>query len=132
MAKSGADIADSRLLNMKSDILQSEILVGADYYWTVTCPNKPPTRLLGNYLLNTNFGQSLIGKISGSTRLADSKTVSQLSIVNIATLHNGKISNNKTLDICNWRDDIPPKLSSSDMGLYNNKSYITAIHDRDP
>ena len=32
LAKRGADIVDSRLLNMKSDILQSEILVGADYY----------------------------------------------------------------------------------------------------
>ena len=55
-----------------------------------------------------------------------------LSIVNVAILCNGKISNNKTLDICNRRDNIPLKLSSSDMGLYNNKSNITAINDRDP
>ena len=118
LAKRGVDIADTRLLNMKSDILQSGILVGADYYMTIICPNKPPTRLLGNYLLNTIFGQCLIGKISGSTRLTDSKTVSQLSIVNVATIHNDEFSNNKTLDICSRRTASPLKLSSSDMGLF--------------
>ena len=127
LARRGADIADSRLLNMKSDILQSEILIGADYFMSLTYPNKPPTRLLGFYLLNTIFGQSLIGKISGSTRLTDSKAVSQLSIVNIATVHNEEISNNKVLDICSKRDDIPLKLSS-DMELYFNESNSTAIN----
>ena len=110
LAKKGADIADTRLLNMKSDILQSEILIGADYLMTITCPNKPPTRLLGNYLLNTIFGQALIGKISGSTRLTDSKAVSQLGIVNIATVNNEDISDNKNLNICSGNDTIPKNL----------------------
>ena len=52
---------------------------------TINCTNKPPTRILGSYLLNTIFGQSIIGKISGSTRLTDSKAVTQLSIVHVAT-----------------------------------------------
>ena len=117
---------------MKSDILQSGILVGADYYMTILCPNKPPTRLLGNYLLNTIFGQCLIGKISGSTRLTDSKTVSQLSIVNIATIHNDEISNNKLSDIFSRRDDIPLKLSISDMELCINESKSTAINVKVP
>ena len=107
LAKRGADIADTRLLNMKSDILQSGILVGADYYMNIICPNKPPTRLLGNYLLNTIFGQCLIGKISGSTRLTDAKTVSQLSIVNIATINNDEFSDNRIQDIYSGNDSIP-------------------------
>ena len=107
LAKRGADIADSRLLDMKSDILQSEVLVGADYYMSFVCTNKPPTRLLGNYLLNTIFGQALIGKISGSTRLTDSKTVSQLSIVNIATINNEEFSDNSIQDIYSGNDSIP-------------------------
>ena len=99
---------------------------------TILCPNKPPTRLLGNYLVNTIFGQCLIGKISGSTRLTDSKTVSQLSIVNIATIHNDEISNNKTLDICSRRAASPLKLSSTDMGLFQNEYKSTAINVRSP
>ena len=36
-------------------------------------------------MLNTIFGQCIIGKIAGSTKLMDSTAVSQLSIVHIAT-----------------------------------------------
>ena len=85
LAKNGADIGNKRLLNQKQDIIKSDILVGADYFMSISCHQKPPTRLLGNYLLNTIFGQCIIGKISGSTRLTDYKSVTPLSIVHIAT-----------------------------------------------
>ena len=49
-----------------------------------TCPI-PTTRVLGTYLINTIFGQCIMGKISGSTRLMDSKSVSSLSISHVAT-----------------------------------------------
>ena len=110
LAKKGADIADRRLLDQKRDILISDILVGADYFMTVNCINKPPVRILGSYLLNTIFGQSIIGKISGSTSLTDSKAVTQLSIVHVATdfnderneLHNpGLLSCDKSLNSFN-------------------------------
>ena len=85
LAKKGADIGDARLLNQKVDVLYSDILLGADYYMSVYCAQKPPVKLLGHYLLNTIFGQCIIGKIAGSTKLVDSTAVSQLSIVHVAT-----------------------------------------------
>ena len=85
LAKKGADIGDVRLLNQKVDVLYSDILLGADYYMSVYCAQKPPVKLLGHYLLNTIFGQCIIGKIAGSTKLVESTAVSQLSIVHVAT-----------------------------------------------
>ena len=126
LAKKGADIADRRLLDQKRDILISDILVGADYFMTVNCINKPPVRILGSYLLNTIFGQSIIGKISGSTRLTDSKAVTQLSIVHVATnfnderneLHNpGLLSCDESLDSFNGNEIISEFSSFSDIGI---------------
>ena len=85
LAKRGADIGDLRLLNQKQDNLTSDILLGADYFMSVLSVQKPITRLMGNTLLNSIFGQCVIGKIAGSTKLADPTAVSQLSIVHVAT-----------------------------------------------
>ena len=52
---------------------------------SVLSVQKPITRLMGNNLLNSIFGQCVIGKIAGSTKLADPTAVSQLSIVHVAT-----------------------------------------------
>ena len=83
--KKGADIADARLLNQKRDVLTADILIGADYFMSVVCSNVPPTRLVGNYLLNTGFGQCIIGKIPGSTKLVDPTAINQLTVNHVAT-----------------------------------------------
>ena len=92
----------------------------------ITCPNKPPTRILGSYLLNTVFGQAIMGKIAGSTKLDDSKTVSHLSIVHVATdfndgrndLHNpGLLSSDECLDSVNGNEIISEFSSFSDIGI---------------
>ena len=70
--------------------------------------------------------------MSGLTRLTDSKTESQLCIVNVATVHNDEFSNNKSLDICSSRADSPLILSSSDIGLFQNEFNSTALNVRSP
>ena len=77
LQRKGADVADSRLLNHKPDILSCDILVGADYWMSVVSSKAPPTHLVGNYLLNIVFGQEIISKIPGSTKLADPKAVNK-------------------------------------------------------
>ena len=125
LAKKGADIGDSRLLNQKQDVLTSDILIGADYFMTISCPQKPPTRLMGNYLLHTIFGQCLIGKISGSTRFTDDKSVSQLSIVHVATQNGmidnshlpGLLSTDENLETFNGNEIVTEFSSFSDIGI---------------
>merc|ERR1711875_205306 len=95
LQRKGADIADSRMLNQKRDIFTNDILLGSDYYMSVSRVNMPPTRLLGTFLLNTIYGQAIIGKIAGSTRLVDAKAVNQLSIINVT-----KMDGNMTLQDC--------------------------------
>ena len=53
LQKLGVILADSRLLNQKTDVLSSDILVGMDYYWS--CVNKSvlPDQKLGMYLLQS-------------------------------------------------------------------------------
>ena len=124
LKKKGVDIGDIRLLNQKQDILISDILVGADYFMSFTCPqkNNPPTQILGTWLMNTIFGQCIVGKISGSTRLADSKTVTQLSIVHVATErdelhHPGLLSTDEDLDSFNANEIVSEFSSFSDIGI---------------
>ena len=82
-----------------------------------TCP-LPTTRVLGTYLLDTIFGQCIVGKISGSTRLMDSKTVNTLSISQVATNHcPGLLQINEGLDSFNTNEITSEFSELSDIGM---------------
>ena len=126
LQKRGADIADVRLLNQKRDVLKNDILLGSDYFMLVNRVNVPPTRILGNYLLNTIFGQCLIGKIPGSTKLANTEAINTLSVVHVATsnvggcdeLHHPKLLTcDETLDSFNVEEIVSEFSSFSDIGI---------------
>ena len=126
LQKRGADIADVRLLNQKRDVLTNDILLGADYFMSVNRVNVPPTRILSTYLLNTIFGQCIIGKIPGSTKLANSDAINTLSVVHVATgniggrdeLHHPKLlSCDETLDSFNVDEVVSEFSSFSDIGI---------------
>ena len=78
--KLGVKLADSRLLNQKSDVLTSDLLIGMDYFWA--CVNKSvlPEQKLGMYLLQTLWGKALAGKIPGSVKQLSPSAVSTLNI----------------------------------------------------
>ena len=80
----GVKLADSRLLNQKSDVLTSDILVGMDYYWECLNKSALPEKVLGMYLLQTLWGKSLAGKIPGSVKLMAPDSVSTLTISHVA------------------------------------------------
>ena len=128
LSNRGADIGDSRLLNQKQDMITSDILVGADYF-TSFISSLPPTRVLSTYLMNTIFGQCIVGKISGSTRLMDSQTVNTLSISHVATNEMelqhlpGLLQTSEELDSFNGNEMISEFSSFSDIGinLYERK-----------
>ena len=126
LQKKGADIADARLLNQKRDVLTADILIGADYFMNVICSKVPPTRLVGNYLLNTVFGQCIIGKIPGSTKLVDPKAINQLTVNHVATdtvdmkeklLHPGLLSEDESLHSFNGNEIVNEFSSFSDIGI---------------
>ena len=77
-------MADLRLLNQKSDTFTMQLLVGADSFWSCINTRKSPARVLSSYLLESLWGDCIVGKIPGSTRLADPKTVTPLSIMHMA------------------------------------------------
>ena len=88
--------------------------------------NVPPTRILSTYLLNTIFGQCIIGKIPGSTKLANSDAINTLSVVHVATgniegrdeLHHPKLlSCDETLDSFNVDEVVSEFSSFSDIGI---------------
>ena len=63
----GCKLADWRLTNTKSDILNFQILVGADHYYKIVNPFKLPIQRLGMFLTFDRFGRNfLFGRIPGS------------------------------------------------------------------
>ena len=63
----GIDLADWRLGNTKSDIIDFDILVGADHYYKIVSPYKLPIERLGMWLSFDRFGRNfLFGRIPGS------------------------------------------------------------------
>ena len=83
--KLGVKLSDSRLLNQKSDVLTSDLLVGMDYYWECLNKSALPEKILGMYLLQTLWGKALAGKIPGSVKQMTPNTVSTLTISHIST-----------------------------------------------
>ena len=64
----GLDMADSRLVNSKSDTVNTDLLVGADYYDEIVSPRHMSKQMYGMWLRRTIYGQYLLqGKIPGSS-----------------------------------------------------------------
>ena len=80
LARVGMEVADWRFLNAKTDLVVTDILVGADNYRKIVSPHKLPKLVLGMWLNYTPHGDVLLsGKIPGST----SAKVDSLNIVTI-------------------------------------------------
>ena len=82
LARVGMEVADWRFLNAKTDLVVTDILVGADNYRKIVSPHKLPKLILGMWLNYTPHGDVLLsmwlnytphgdvllsGKIPGST-----------------------------------------------------------------
>ena len=85
-------LADWRLLHNKSDIISVDILVGADYFYKIVNPVKPPILAYGMWLPYTIYGDVLLwGKFSGSAESKLSQGINYLKIQNIACVPNDHI-----------------------------------------
>ena len=76
--------------------------------------------------MNTVFGQCIIGKIPGSTKLVDPKAVNQLSVIHVANgsvdmeekiLHPGLLSEKESLHSFNGNELVNEFSSFSDIGI---------------
>ena len=77
----GFNLADWRLTNNKSDIVDFQILVGADHYYKIVNPFKLPIQRLGMFLIFDRFGRNfLFGRISGP--ILDSNIINILLLLN--------------------------------------------------
>ena len=80
----GIALADWRFLTTKSDIVKSDLLVGADYYRSIVCPLTRPRQVLGMWLSHTVFGKVMLGGcIPGNATELNSETVNNITILNI-------------------------------------------------
>ena len=79
--KKGCKLADWRLINNKSDIVNFDILVGADHYYKIVNPFRLPVVRLGMYLKFDRYGLNfMVGRIPGSVL---AKKQLQVKFVNI-------------------------------------------------
>ena len=82
--RKGTLLADWRLLNSKSDIIDLDLLVGADFYWHLVNPYKLPIERAGMWLTPDRFGRYFIfGKIPGSSKVNKNQNVNYVSIQHI-------------------------------------------------
>ena len=80
----GICLADWRLVNNKSDIVDFELLVGADYFYEVVNPFRLPIHHLGMWLSFDRFGRNfLFGQIPGSKVIKKQQNVNYVSIQNL-------------------------------------------------
>ena len=77
----GVTIADWMLINTKADIVNFDILVGADHFWKLVNPYKLPIERMGMMLTPDRWGRYLImGKIPGSSKIPKHQSVNYISI----------------------------------------------------
>ena len=100
LQKKGINLADFRLVNNKTDIIDFELLVGADYYYEIVNPFRLPIHHLGMWLKFDRFGRNfLFGQIPGS------KDIKKQQNVNYVSIHNISSSNaNNALNSCDVLD----------------------------
>lgn len=64
----GLDLADRRLVNSKKDVVQTDLLIGADFYDHLISTYHMPKQVSGMWLGRTVFGHYVLkGKIPGSS-----------------------------------------------------------------
>ena len=81
----GIVLADWRFLNRNSDMVESDCLLGADFYRRIVSPHRLPRYTLGMWLSFTVFGGAMLsGKIPGSTKFPTPNAVNVLSILNVS------------------------------------------------
>ena len=69
----GLDLADRRLVNSKRDIVETDLLVGADFYDNIVSPYHMPRQISGMWLQRSVFGHYILkGKIPGSSEAVKS------------------------------------------------------------
>ena len=81
-------LADRRLVNSKKDVVQTDLLVGADFYDHIISPNYMPKQVSGMWLGRTVFGHYVLkGKIPGSSEaLKNDVNAMQITIQHVANL----------------------------------------------
>ena len=84
----GLKLADRRLVNSKKDVVQTDLLVGADFYDHIISPNYMPKQVSGMWLGRTVFGHYVLkGKIPGSSEaLKNDVNAMQITIQHVANL----------------------------------------------
>ena len=83
--KKGYTLADERLGNCKSDVVVTELLIGADHVDKVISPYKAKMMVLGMWLSFTVFGGALLlGRIPGSS-LSPNKNIFHTTVFHINT-----------------------------------------------
>ena len=85
LEKKGYTLADERLVNCKSDVVVTELLIGADHVDKVISPYKSKQMVLGMWLSFTVFGGALmLGRIPGSS-LSPNKNIFHTTVFHINT-----------------------------------------------
>ena len=75
---------DWRLTNLKSDIVELDLLIGSDFFWKIVSPYKLPVERSGVWLTPDRFGRYFIsGRIPGSSKARQEQTVNYVSIHHI-------------------------------------------------
>ena len=97
----------SPLINLKDDTVQTDLLIGADYYDAIVSPHHMPKQVLGMWLRRTIYGQYILqGKIPGSS----ASVKDNLNTLNITIHHVANcpflpiLDNDETVDVHNAKD----------------------------
>ena len=83
----GLDLADRRLVNSKKDVVDTDLLVGADFYDDLVSPYHMPRQVSGMWLGRTVFGHYILkGKIPGSSEAVKNDiNAMQITIQHVAS-----------------------------------------------
>merc|ERR1711874_6630 len=103
----GLDMADHRLVNSKDDTVQTDLLIGADYYDDIVSPHHMPKQVLGMWLRRIIYGQYILqGKIPGSSvSVKDNIKALNITIHHVANCPFLPIlDNDETVDIHNAKE----------------------------
>ena len=81
----GVLLGDWLLINSKSDIIELDLLIGADHYWKVLNPYRLPIERLGVWLTPDRWGRyCIMGKIPGSSKIEKPNQINHLSIQHVS------------------------------------------------
>ena len=130
LQKKGIDLADFRLANNKTDIIDFELLVGADYYYEIVNPFRLPIRHFGMWLKFDRFGRNfLFGQIPGSKDIKKQQNINYVSIHNINSSNvNNALNKCDVLDLENCSNQLDKEeIVDTIKPFVNNDSSILGI-----